>query len=133
MYVLIFIIDVHVTKYGRAPIHWAASRGNTEIIEMLIQAKCEIEARDKVRHIFFSMLLLESYFLNCRLDRREMRTKRKAERLASSDFTLKANFWRPLCSGSLNVFTCEVDTSLATDKWILHLHMLEAKFSWNVI
>ncbi|XP_017788869.1 PREDICTED: ankyrin repeat and death domain-containing protein 1A-like [Habropoda laboriosa] len=34
-------------NYGRAPIHWAASRGNTEIIEMLIQAKCDIEARDK--------------------------------------------------------------------------------------
>ncbi|XP_078053518.1 uncharacterized protein LOC144478972 isoform X1 [Augochlora pura] len=34
-------------NYGRAPIHWAASWGNTEIIEMLIQAKCDIEARDK--------------------------------------------------------------------------------------
>ncbi|KYN45490.1 Ankyrin repeat and death domain-containing protein 1B [Atta colombica] len=39
-------------NYGRAPIHWAASRGNTEIIEMLIQAKCDIEARDKVWYIF---------------------------------------------------------------------------------
>lgn len=34
-------------NYGRAPIHWASSRGNTEIMEMLIGAKCDIEARDK--------------------------------------------------------------------------------------
>ncbi|KAI4477272.1 hypothetical protein M0804_012862 [Polistes exclamans] len=34
-------------KYGRAPIHWAASKGNTEIIEMLIKTKCDIEAKDK--------------------------------------------------------------------------------------
>ncbi|CAD1477800.1 unnamed protein product, partial [Heterotrigona itama] len=41
-------VDVNSrNNYGRAPIHWAASRGNTEIIEMLIQAKCDIEARDK--------------------------------------------------------------------------------------
>ncbi|XP_025157153.1 ankyrin repeat and death domain-containing protein 1A isoform X4 [Harpegnathos saltator] len=37
-------------NYGRAPIHWAASRGNTEIIEMLIQAKCDIEAKDKKQY-----------------------------------------------------------------------------------
>jgi len=35
-------------QYGRAPIHWASSRGNTEIMEMLINAKCDIEAKDKV-------------------------------------------------------------------------------------
>ncbi|XP_012142860.2 uncharacterized protein LOC100882118 isoform X6 [Megachile rotundata] len=41
-------VDVNSrNNYGRAPIHWAASRGNTEIIEMLIQAKCDIEAKDK--------------------------------------------------------------------------------------
>ncbi|XP_015176425.1 PREDICTED: ankyrin repeat and death domain-containing protein 1A-like isoform X2 [Polistes dominula] len=34
-------------NYGRAPIHWAASKGNTEIIEMLIKAKCDIEVKDK--------------------------------------------------------------------------------------
>ncbi|XP_014611333.1 PREDICTED: ankyrin repeat and death domain-containing protein 1A-like [Polistes canadensis] len=34
-------------EYGRAPIHWAASKGNTEIIEMLIKTKCDIEAKDK--------------------------------------------------------------------------------------
>ncbi|XP_021936634.1 ankyrin repeat and death domain-containing protein 1A-like isoform X5 [Zootermopsis nevadensis] len=33
--------------YGRAPIHWASSRGNTDIVEMLIAAKCDIEAKDK--------------------------------------------------------------------------------------
>jgi len=37
-------------QYGRAPIHWASSRGNTEIMDMLIAAKCDIEAKDKVRH-----------------------------------------------------------------------------------
>jgi len=56
-----------------------------------------------------------------------MRTKRKAERSASSDFTLKANFWRSFRLGSLSVSTYEVDMSLAIDKWILHLHVLEAK------
>ncbi|KAE8737575.1 hypothetical protein FOCC_FOCC016962, partial [Frankliniella occidentalis] len=34
-------------QYGRAPIHWASSRGSTEIMEMLIAAKCDIEANDK--------------------------------------------------------------------------------------
>ncbi|CAH2049103.1 unnamed protein product, partial [Iphiclides podalirius] len=34
-------------NYGRAPIHWAASRGNVEIIKLLIEAKCDIEAVDK--------------------------------------------------------------------------------------
>ncbi|XP_044262237.1 ankyrin repeat and death domain-containing protein 1A-like isoform X2 [Tribolium madens] len=34
-------------NYGRAPIHWAASRGNIDIMEMLIAANCDIEARDK--------------------------------------------------------------------------------------
>jgi ankyrin repeat protein len=34
-------------QYGRAPIHWASSRGSTEIMEMLINAKCDIEAQDK--------------------------------------------------------------------------------------
>lgn len=36
------------SQYGRAPIHWAASRGNVEIINLLIEAKCDIEAVDKV-------------------------------------------------------------------------------------
>lgn len=35
-------------QYGRAPIHWAASRGNIEIMELLIAAKCDIEVVDKV-------------------------------------------------------------------------------------
>ncbi|XP_049820265.1 ankyrin repeat and death domain-containing protein 1A-like isoform X2 [Aethina tumida] len=34
-------------NYGRAPIHWASSRGNIDIMEMLIAANCDIEARDK--------------------------------------------------------------------------------------
>ncbi|GFG39759.1 hypothetical protein Cfor_08783 [Coptotermes formosanus] len=34
-------------RYGRAPIHWASSRGNTDIMDMLIAAKCDIEAKDK--------------------------------------------------------------------------------------
>ncbi|XP_023717980.1 ankyrin repeat and death domain-containing protein 1A isoform X3 [Cryptotermes secundus] len=34
-------------RYGRAPIHWASSRGNTDIMEMLIASKCDIEAKDK--------------------------------------------------------------------------------------
>lgn len=29
--------------------HWASSRGNTDIMEMLIASNCDIEARDKVR------------------------------------------------------------------------------------
>ncbi|PSN43781.1 hypothetical protein C0J52_20188 [Blattella germanica] len=36
-------------QYGRAPIHWASSRGNTDIMEMLIAAKCDIEAKDKAK------------------------------------------------------------------------------------
>ncbi|GLH07995.1 Ankyrin repeat and KH domain-containing protein mask, partial [Gryllus bimaculatus] len=36
--------------YGRAPIHWAASRGNTDILEMLIGAKSDIEAKDKKQY-----------------------------------------------------------------------------------
>jgi ankyrin repeat protein len=35
-------------QYGRAPLHWASSRGNTDIMEMLIASKCDIEAKDKV-------------------------------------------------------------------------------------
>lgn len=38
-------------QYGRAPIHWASSRGNTDIMELLIAARCDIEARDKVRNM----------------------------------------------------------------------------------
>ncbi|KAF4531599.1 hypothetical protein B566_EDAN010065 [Ephemera danica] len=34
-------------QYGRAPLHWAASRGNTDIMQLLIDARCDIEARDK--------------------------------------------------------------------------------------
>ncbi|XP_024085341.1 ankyrin repeat and death domain-containing protein 1B-like [Cimex lectularius] len=42
-------IDVNSrNNYGRAPIHWAASKGNTDIMKMLINAKCDIEAKDKV-------------------------------------------------------------------------------------
>ncbi|XP_074110923.1 acyl-CoA-binding domain-containing protein 6-like [Cotesia typhae] len=42
-------VDVNSrNNYGRAPIHWAASRGNTEIIELLMKANCDIEAKDKV-------------------------------------------------------------------------------------
>lgn len=37
-----------IFQYGRAPIHWASSRGNIEIMEMLIAGKCDIEAKDKV-------------------------------------------------------------------------------------
>lgn len=37
-------------QYGRAPIHWASSRGNTDIMELLIAARCDIEARDKVHY-----------------------------------------------------------------------------------
>ncbi|GBP21782.1 Ankyrin repeat and death domain-containing protein 1B [Eumeta japonica] len=41
-------IDVNCrNNYGRAPIHWAASRGNVEIINLLIEAGCDIEAADK--------------------------------------------------------------------------------------
>ncbi|CAH2242403.1 jg12984 [Pararge aegeria aegeria] len=36
-------------NYGRAPIHWAASRGNVEIIKLLMSAHCDIEAVDKTR------------------------------------------------------------------------------------
>lgn len=38
-------------QYGRAPIHWASARGNIEIMDMLIGANCDIEARDKVKKI----------------------------------------------------------------------------------
>lgn len=31
----------------RTPIHWAISHGNLEIVALLIQAKCDIEATDK--------------------------------------------------------------------------------------
>ncbi|KAJ8683623.1 hypothetical protein QAD02_019415 [Eretmocerus hayati] len=34
-------------NYGRSPIHLAASRGNTDILKMLIDAGCDIELRDK--------------------------------------------------------------------------------------
>ncbi|KAL7301905.1 hypothetical protein TKK_0005504 [Trichogramma kaykai] len=35
-------------NYGRAPVHLAASRGNSEILKLLINAKCDIEAKDKL-------------------------------------------------------------------------------------
>jgi ankyrin repeat protein len=31
----------------RTPIHWAISHCNLEIVSLLIQAKCDIEATDK--------------------------------------------------------------------------------------
>ncbi|UYV64379.1 ANKRD7 [Cordylochernes scorpioides] len=31
----------------RSPIHWAASKGHLDILTLLIQAKCDIEATDK--------------------------------------------------------------------------------------
>ncbi|XP_065169761.1 ankyrin repeat and death domain-containing protein 1A-like [Atheta coriaria] len=41
-------VDINCrNNYGRSPMHWASSRGNLDIMEMLIAAKCDIEARDK--------------------------------------------------------------------------------------
>ncbi|KAL1490906.1 hypothetical protein ABEB36_011581 [Hypothenemus hampei] len=34
-------------NYGRAPIHWAAARGNLEIMNILIKAQCDLQAKDK--------------------------------------------------------------------------------------
>jgi len=34
-------------KYGRAPIHWASSRGSLDVMDMLIKAKCDVEAQDR--------------------------------------------------------------------------------------
>lgn len=57
-------------QYGRAPIHWASSRGNIEIMEMLINAKCDIEAKDKViiiirtHTIFYSYIFEILYVIN---------------------------------------------------------------------
>lgn len=44
-------------QYGRAPIHWASARGNIEIMEMLLNAHCDIEARDKVRKMYIKTAL----------------------------------------------------------------------------
>ncbi|ERL84740.1 hypothetical protein D910_02165 [Dendroctonus ponderosae] len=37
-------------NYGRAPIHWASARGNIDIMDMLLNAHCDIEARDKAQY-----------------------------------------------------------------------------------
>lgn len=39
--------EVYFLQYGRAPIHWASSRGSTDIMQLLIEARCDIEAKDK--------------------------------------------------------------------------------------
>jgi len=36
-------------QYGRAPIHWAASQGKTNMMEILMAANCDIEVSDNVR------------------------------------------------------------------------------------
>lgn len=58
-----------MVQYGRAPIHWAAARGNIEIMEMLIAANCDIEARDKVSH-YYIFSLIHSPHLNYWVKRR---------------------------------------------------------------
>lgn len=49
-------------QYGLTPIHFAASKGNTEIIEMLMQHKCDIEVIDKVMltYLRFSINFIKS-------------------------------------------------------------------------
>lgn len=44
-------LDIDLNKksqLGRSPIHWAIINNNTEIVALLIRAKCDIEASDKV-------------------------------------------------------------------------------------
>ncbi|OXU28007.1 hypothetical protein TSAR_015851 [Trichomalopsis sarcophagae] len=41
------VISNEAETYGRAPIHLAASRGNIEILNLLIKADCDVEAKDK--------------------------------------------------------------------------------------
>lgn len=41
--------------------HWASSRGNLDIMEMLISGNCDIEARDKVSSIQGDNLKLMLY------------------------------------------------------------------------
>lgn len=51
-------LDIDLNKksqLGRSPIHWAIINNNTEIVELLVNAKCDIEASDKVSFSFFQI------------------------------------------------------------------------------